>query len=980
MNAFFEALCRASIFGLAALFVALCAQYLLSRVPSAWRAWIWRIALLQSAFALLPLSPVRWQVLAPPRDAAAPKVTSAPRVQSKNPVADNVDLPPLDSKAPGKSAPLVSKATSIESAPPVSNAAPIESAPLVPLAKAAPAPFDWRALALAIYALGIAFQFAQLMRGKRQLRHILRNCAPAEDALLNARLNVLAARLSLKAAPQLRISEGGSPFLTGVWRPQLVLPRALCRAELSQLDAILAHELAHLKRRDLVWLGAAWLLQTLLWFHPLSWVSRRFHGLETECACDELALQLAPIAPQSYGALLLNSMNNSKFSSPLAAGTCDTLFALKTRLLRLNNAPKSPRKLAKLAFALALLVSCGAVVPLKLVARAGDSPIVAPTDKMQAPPKSQLAGSAVVQGVVTSKQTGRPLAGVSMILTPSSSTRVFAKEVSMYSDQSGKLRVNVEGTFPDLKSRQEIATDARGYFRFNAGKGDYMLLVDGNISVGATKRINFSAQEARLLKVKDEQKQEFKFELDETLKKPDKTRIPTKLPATRGTGNAVLQGVIVSKQTQKPLAGVPIIVTAGNARMTPKQGALAKTSMSQKTVTDARGYFRFNVAGGVHSLLIDAKILAAPGKTTFVDPRRMTVFVAQQVHVVTLGKTEMRNFRFELDETRATSDKAATSPARNPTSASASGRVVDENKRPLAGVTVTIYQHSSRPKSVKSDVNGRFRFTGLKSDVRTFTSLSLSGYGGATVSRSKNGNDTIFNATMPRASATLRGIVIGEDGQPARNFLVEPSAYTQYVKTDAQGRFFLPQVVPSATNIRVLTPNGGNGWGPINVRGGDQNVKIRLTHSISDARFPVISAGPATSANSSDKTRALIGKIAPEIQAFRWANGKAAPLSSLRGKVVLLAFQDFTSGEKKELSNFARDFAATARVVGIQINTGRFELSQPNIDTAATRLGFPIAIDAPRLAIPMELAASLFARMVLALREFTVTPSSGAMA
>ena len=376
MSAFMEALARASVFGLAALCVALIAQLALSRrVPASWRAWIWRVALLQSALALLPLAPLRWEILAPPVAATPTGISAPPAKSDEFSGADNLDSSPLEVPdiAPMENAPPAPDVAPPTQSAPVPDVAPIvapmKSAPSAPAAKT-PTPFDWRALLLAIYALGIAFQCAQLLRGKRQLRRVLRNCAPAEDAVLAARLQTLAARLNLKTAPQLRISSGGSPFTTGVWRPLIALPRALCDAEGAQLDAVLAHELAHQKRRDLIWLGATWLLQTLLWFHPLAWAARRFHGLETECACDELALQLAPIAPQSYGALLLNSMNNSKFSAPLAAGTCDTLFALKTRLLRLNNAPKSPRKAAKWAFAAALVISCGALVPLKLVARA----------------------------------------------------------------------------------------------------------------------------------------------------------------------------------------------------------------------------------------------------------------------------------------------------------------------------------------------------------------------------------------------------------------------------------------------------------------------------------------------------------------------------------------------------------------------------------------------------------------------------------
>ena len=1029
----FEALCRASVFGLAALFIALIAQFALGkRVPAAWRAWVWRVALLQSVFALLPLAPVRWEILTPSTPATS-KTISAPLVQSDEfSGADSLDSPPLEipDAARGENAPLEIPNT------------PIESAEAIVIPRAPSAPFDWRASLLTIYALGIAFQCAQLARGALRLRRVLNNCAPIENALFAARLKTLMMRLNLKRAPQLLQTASDSPFVTGVWRPRIILPHALCKAEQSQIDAILAHELAHLKRRDLVWLGATWLLQTLLWFHPLAWAARRFHGLETECACDELALQLAPIAPQSYGALLLNSMNHSKFSSPLAAGTCDTLFALKTRLLRLNNAPIAPRKTAKLAFIAALLLSCVAVVPLKLVARAQD----APPETSQAKPKSPLVGSAVVQGVITSrqtgkpiadmklilltqkvdsvpederglkvppyqesrtdtrgyfrfsamggqhmllagkptvdldgpkrsikadsitvlklkggekqdlkykwdevtkhfwqssndifagsailqgivisKQTGKPLAGVPMILVASAPKQISADEVS-FSANGSKLSLNVKGTLPYAHARSEGTTDVRGYFRFNAVKGDYTLLADGKFMDRASKPTDFSAQGAEMLKVKDGQKRDFKFELDE---------MPQKISKITGTGNAVIQGVITSNRTKKPLVGLPMILLA--------RKSAPKAMIYQKTETDARGYFRFNASGGTHRLLVDGKISVTAGKPTG--------FTTQEIYDFPLKDAEMRNFKIELGKGRI-APGAIVKPINNQKVSSASGQVTDENRRPLAGVTVTVYQDSDKGsapvKSAKSDGAGRFLFTGLKPNSRTFISSSLSGYGGATVSRSKNGNDTIFTVTLPRASAALRGVVIGEDGQPARNFRVEPSACSPTIKTDAQGRFFLPQVVPGATSIRVSTPNGGNGWGPIKVRGGDQNVKIRLTRAISDARFPRPVPVAATSKNSSDKTRALIGKTAPEIQAFRWANGKTAPLASLHGKVVLLAFQDFTSGDKKLLSDFARSFAATARVVGIQINTGRFKLSQPNIDTAATRLGFPIAVDAPR--------------------------------
>lgn len=748
MNALFEALCRASAFALAALFIALSTQWLLGkRAPAAWRAWIWRIALLQSAFALLPLAPIRWEVLAPPTVALIAATPTARAKPEEFPGADNLNLPPLE----------------IPDATPIESAAPIP----VPIAQAPQTPFDWRALVLAIYVLGIAFQVAQLMRGQRQLRRILRACTPNENSILTARLSTLTARLGLKTAPQLLISEGNSPFLTGVWRPRIVLPRALCEAQQSQLDAVLAHELAHAKRHDLIWLSATWLLQTLLWLHPLSWFSRRFHGLETECACDELALQLAPIAPQSYGALLLNSMNNSKFSSPLAAGTCDTLFALKTRLLRLNNTPRKPHKMAKFAFVTALLLSCGALVPLKLVAREGD----APAETKQVAPTPKIVGSAVVRGVVVSKQTKLPLAGVKIMLFG-----VLPKKKA--SDQS----------MIDIKTKREVVTDARGYFRFNTISGEHILGVAVDITT-APKSIRVFAQIYSILNLKDGEKSDFKFDLDETIKNPDRTRIPTRAPKTRGTGNAVVQGVVTSKQTQEPLVGLPIILLT--------RKSVSKASSYQKTETDTRGYFRFNAAGGAHRLFVDGKISVAAGKATG--------FTAQEIYDFPLKDAEMRNLKIETGKA-PTVPKSVVPPAANQNVGGASGRIADENKPTLIGI------------------------------------------------------------------------------------------------------------------------------------------------------------------------------MAPEIQALHWANGKAAPLSSLRGKVVLLAFENFDPNEKSVLNDLARSLKGRVQIVGVQVTLGHFNpsASYARLDKIAAQFSFPIALDTPHSdSKKFEFGGQTFSAYGLGARGYAVIGRDG---
>src|SRR5258708_38616199 len=68
---------------------------------------------------------------------------------------------------------------------------------------------------------------------------------------------------------------------------------------------ILAHELAHLRRGDLLW---SWLPQAahmLFYFHPMVWLAHRELYVAQEMACDELALQASDASLHDYGDLLL---------------------------------------------------------------------------------------------------------------------------------------------------------------------------------------------------------------------------------------------------------------------------------------------------------------------------------------------------------------------------------------------------------------------------------------------------------------------------------------------------------------------------------------------------------------------------------------------------------------------------------------------------------------------------------------------------
>jgi len=141
----------------------------------------------------------------------------------------------------------------------------------------------------ALWALGLAVCVWRWSRHWRLRMPALRPPDAAEcDALERARRG-----LGMAGPVELRIAGGDKvPGALGYWRPVVALPDGLA-AQLSppELEAVLAHELAHVLRRDNLWAALAHALVSAFWFHPLVWWIEQRLLKERETACDELVLE-----------------------------------------------------------------------------------------------------------------------------------------------------------------------------------------------------------------------------------------------------------------------------------------------------------------------------------------------------------------------------------------------------------------------------------------------------------------------------------------------------------------------------------------------------------------------------------------------------------------------------------------------------------------------------------------------------------------
>ena len=94
-----------------------------------------------------------------------------------------------------------------------------------------------------------------------------------------------------------------SPFLLGIFCPKIYLPSDLPE---KQRCYVLAHENAHLKRRDHLWKPLGFLLLTLYWFNPLMWAAYILLCRDIERACDEKVIsQMDPAGKLGYSAALV---------------------------------------------------------------------------------------------------------------------------------------------------------------------------------------------------------------------------------------------------------------------------------------------------------------------------------------------------------------------------------------------------------------------------------------------------------------------------------------------------------------------------------------------------------------------------------------------------------------------------------------------------------------------------------------------------
>jgi len=169
---------------------------------------------------------------------------------------------------------------------------PIASAETPPGTRSHPSALTWSVVAVLAWASGAALFGLRLVRSWIVVEQLRRHAVQPVTQRWRERMERIARRLGV--AHQVRFVQSHLievPMVIGWLRPMILMPvSALSGLPPPQLDAIIAHEMAHIRRHDFVVNVLQAIAETLLFYHPCTWwLSGRIRA-ERELCCDDIAL------------------------------------------------------------------------------------------------------------------------------------------------------------------------------------------------------------------------------------------------------------------------------------------------------------------------------------------------------------------------------------------------------------------------------------------------------------------------------------------------------------------------------------------------------------------------------------------------------------------------------------------------------------------------------------------------------------------
>lgn len=210
------------------------------------------------------------------------------------------------------------------------------------------------------YVIGILLQLFVIVKGYSQLSKLKKESLSAIPDSWKIIFEQVTAHLKINKTIRFHLSSiVNVPLVIGYLKPVVLFPLALVnQLDNDQVEAILIHELSHIRRNDFLLNLIKTAIETLLFYNPFVWMAGRFIHIEREHACDDLVLKITG-KPLNYAhALLKLELLKDKNSPAYALAATGKTQNLYQRIKRITNMKTNYLNAKQQMAALTLGVAC----------------------------------------------------------------------------------------------------------------------------------------------------------------------------------------------------------------------------------------------------------------------------------------------------------------------------------------------------------------------------------------------------------------------------------------------------------------------------------------------------------------------------------------------------------------------------------------------------------------------------------------------
>ncbi len=226
---------------------------------------------------------------------------------------------------------------------------------------------NWIPTLVQVWFLGAMLFLVRLATSLADIRNLRqKQHDPAESVWQDVLDKQLTSLKMSKPVQLLKSIHVDVPMTYGVWKPVILIPVGLF-FQLSplQLEAIIAHELAHIKRYDFLVNLVQSILEVVFFFHPIFWWVNKTAKEQRENACDDLAISMGA-SPKDLAYGLANVLNHAKNPTPemvmAAAKTKNPTLERIKRIMGVKTSSSQPTTITSMTMMITLLLGATLMV------------------------------------------------------------------------------------------------------------------------------------------------------------------------------------------------------------------------------------------------------------------------------------------------------------------------------------------------------------------------------------------------------------------------------------------------------------------------------------------------------------------------------------------------------------------------------------------------------------------------------------------